>query len=303
MSVNMTTDELRSRLGRIGIWMLPPAMTGVDPMAVAGMIERAGFTSAWIGGGNTTTEDFRTLRQLLSASSRLIVATGIVNVWAWEPGALRAEAQALAADFPGRFILGLGVSHAQRVTSLGHVYERPLEKMKKFLDELDQRAEGGAGGELPPMVLAALRQKMLEVSRDRTDGAHPAFTPPEHTAFARSVLGASPLLVPELGVSLAASLVEGMAAGRAYADFYLKLPNYTSYLRPFGFTDEDLAGRGSDRLISAIIPTGASRVLDRVREHLDAGADHVVVQPINASGGLAFDQLEKLAVTLTELMK
>jgi probable F420-dependent oxidoreductase len=174
--------------------------------------------------------------------------------------------------------------------------------MNRFLDELDHPAERGTGGELPPRVLAALRQKMLEVSRDRTVGAHPAFTPAEHTTFARSVLGALPLLVPELAVSLAASPADGMSSGRAYADFYLKLPNYTGYLRQFGFTDEDLAGGESDRLISAIIPTGASRVLERVREHLDAGADHVVVQPLNASGGFAFGQLEQLAATLAELM-
>jgi probable F420-dependent oxidoreductase len=303
MSVSMTTDELRSRLGRIGIWMAAPTRVGVDPAAAAGTIERAGFTSAWIGGGNTTPEDFRVLRQLLSGSSRLIVATGIVNVWAWESGALRAEAGALAAEFPGRFILGLGVSHAPLVKSLGHVYERPLEKMKKFLDELDHPAEHGADGELPSMVLAALGPKMLELSRVRTDGAHPYFTPPDHTAFARSVLGASPLLVPELAVSLAASPAEGQAAGRAYADRYLRLPNYTGNLRRFGFTDEDLTGGGSDRLISAIIPSGAARVLERVREHLDAGADHVVVQPLEASGDFAFSQLEDLAATLAELMK
>jgi probable F420-dependent oxidoreductase len=299
----MTTDELRSRLRRIGIWMSPPAGLGVDPAEVADRVERAGFTSAWIGGGNATPEDFRVLRQLLSGSSRLIVATGIVNIWAWEPGALRAEAQALAAEFPGRFILGLGVSHAPLVTALGHTYERPLEKMEKFLDELDHPAEHGADGELPPMVLAALRQKMLEVSGVRTDGAHPYFTPPEHTAFARSVLGASPLLVPELAVSLAASPAEGQAVGRAYADRYLKLPNYTGNLRRLGFTDEDLAGGGSDRLISTIIPTGAGQVLQRVREHLDAGADHVVVQPLDASGVFASGQLEDLAATLAELMK
>jgi probable F420-dependent oxidoreductase len=299
----MTTDELRSHLGRVGIWMPPPTRIGIDPAVVAGTIEQAGFTSVWIGGGNTTREDFRVLRQLLSGSSRLIVATGIANVWAWESGVLRAESEALAAEFPGRFILGLGVSHAPLVASLGHAYERPLAKMEKFLDELEHPAEHGADGDLPPVVLAALRPKMLELSRDRTAGAHPYFTPPEHTASARSVLGPSPLLVPEQAVSLASSSAEALIEGRAYAELYLKLPNYTQNLRRFGFTDEDLADGGSDRLISAIIPSGASQALQRVRQHLEAGADHVVVQPLDASGGFAAARLDDLAATFAELMK
>jgi probable F420-dependent oxidoreductase len=301
--VSMTTDELRSRLGRIGIWMPPPTRIGMDPAAIAGAIEQAGFTSAWIGGGNATQEDFGVLRQLLSGSSRLIVATGIANVWAWESGVLRAESEVLAAEFPGRFVLGLGVSHAPLVASLGHAYERPLAKMEKFLDELEHPAEHGADGDLPPVVLAALGPKMLELSRDRTAGAHPYFTPPEHTAFARSVLGTSPLLIPEQAVSLASVSAEGLIVGRAYAERYLKLPNYTGNLRRFGFTDEDLADGGSDRLVSTIIPSGASQVLERVRQHLEAGADHVVVQPLDASGGFAAAQLEDLADTLAELMK
>jgi probable F420-dependent oxidoreductase len=295
----MTNDDVRLRLGRIGIWMPSPVRQGLDPAAIAGRIERAGFRSAWIGGGNTTPEDFQELRALLSGSSRLVVAPGIANVWAWDAGAMRARAERLAAEFPGRFLLGLGVSHAPLVTSLGHAYERPLEKMVKFLDELDHPAQHEADGELPPVVLAALGPKMLELSRDRTAGAHPYFSPPEHTAFARSVLGAAPLLVPEQAVTLAA----GAVGARAYAERYLRMPNYTRNLRRFGFSDEDLSGDGSERLISAIIPSGAAAVLNRVREHLDAGADHVVVQPLDAAGGFAVDALEDLAAALADPMK
>src|SRR6516164_9330092 len=124
MTVSMTTDELRARLGCVGIWMPPPERTGVDPAATAAAIERAGFTSAWIGGGNATPDAFARLRPLLAGSENLIVATGIANVWAWEPAQMRAAAAALAADFPGRFILGLGVSHEPAVTALGHPYQR-----------------------------------------------------------------------------------------------------------------------------------------------------------------------------------
>ena len=308
MTVSMTPDELRPRLGPLGIWMPPPAWIGADPAATAEAIERAGFTSAWIGGGNATPDALELLRPLLAATTRLVVATGIANIWAWDPARLRADAEMLAADFPGRFILGLGVSHAPLVTSLGHAYERPLRKMEKFLDELDHPAQhpapyGDAGGGMPPIVLAALGPRMLTLSAESAAGAHPYFTPPEHTAFARSVLGASPLLVPEQALSLAADTGEGLAAGRAYAERYLRMPNYTRNLERFGFGPQDLADGGSDRLISAIVPSGAVTVADRVRAHLDAGADHVVLQPLDAAGAFAVAQLDELAAVVAGLMK
>src|SRR5215475_3389799 len=216
---------------------------------------------------------------------------------------MRAEAEDLAGEFPGRFILGLGVSHAPLVASLGHSYLRPLQKMEKFLDELDHPAQHGADRQLPPIVLAALGPQMLRLSRDQTLGAHPYFTTPEHTAFARSVLGPSPLLVPEQAVSLARDTTEGLAAGRAYCQRYLRLPNYTRNLERFGYGRADFADGGSDRLISAIIPSGASAALDRVREHLDAGADHVVIQPLGADGSFAAGAVNELAAAVTELMK
>jgi len=301
MTVSMTTDELRSRLGRVGIWMPPPAWIGADPGATAVAIERAGFTSVWIGGGNATPDALELLKPLLAETSKLVVATGIVNIWAWEAGRLRSDAAALAREFPGRFVLGLGVSHAPLVTQLGHTYERPLAKMEKFLDELDHPAEHGADSELPPVVLAALGPRMLTLSAERTAGAHPYFTPPEHTAYARKVLGAAPLLIPEQAVSLATDHGEGRAAGRAYAERYLRMPNYTRNLRRFGFGADDLEGGGSDRLISAVIPSGAAAVAERVRAHVDAGADHVLVQPLEASGTFAAGQVDDLAAAMADL--
>jgi probable F420-dependent oxidoreductase len=295
----MTAAELRQRLRRVGIWMPPPERTGIDPAKTAAAIEGAGFMSVWVGGGNSVPDAFERLRPLLAGSSRLIAATGIANVWAWEPGELRAAAEALAADFPGRFILGLGVSHAPAVAALGHSYERPLRKMEKFLDELDHPASHGADRDLPPVVLAALGPKMLELSRDQALGAHPYFTPPEHTAFARSVLGTMPLLVPEQAVTLSAEAAPG---ARAYAERYLRLPNYTRNLERFGFTQDDIADGGSDRLISAIIPSGPQAAGAAIRAHLDAGADHVVIQPLDASGGFAPAALGDLASAVTGLM-
>jgi probable F420-dependent oxidoreductase len=300
MTVDMTTtDELRSKLRRIGIWMSPPSAVGLAPEAAAQAIENAGFTSVWIGGGNPAPAAFAELRGLLAGSERLIVATGIVNVWAWEPADLRAEAERLAADFPGRFILGLGVSHAPLVSRLGQTYARPLAKMEKFLDELDHPAEHGGESGLPPVVLAALGPKMLRLSA-RYAGAHPYFTPPAHTRFAREILGAAPLLVPEQAVSLDPAASAGVAT---YAARYLKLPNYTRMLRDYGFTDEDIANGGSERLISAIIPSGAAAALSRVRAHLDAGADHVVVQPLGASGAFDAGQLPALADAVAEFLE
>src|SRR5437868_5500285 len=132
--ITTTADELRQRLGRFGIFAGPPSRLGIEPAVLAARIEKAGFTSAWIGGGSPAPQALEALAAMLAATERLVVATGIANIWAWEPAALQAAAAALARRFPGRFILGLGVSHHVRVTELGHSYERPYSKMARFLD-------------------------------------------------------------------------------------------------------------------------------------------------------------------------
>ena len=302
MSVDMTTDELRTRLGRVGIWMPPPERIGVNPVATAAETERAGFTSIWVGGGNPDQAAFARLRAQLAGSQRLIVATGIASVWAWEPAELRNAAEALAADFPGRFILGLGVSHAPAVEALGHAYLRPLAKMERFLDELDHPAYHGGDRELPPVVVAALGPKMLELARDQALGSHPYFTTPEHTRFAREVLGPAPLLIPELAFTLANDPAEGAATARAYAGRYVKLPNYTRNLERFGFGSADFEGAGSDRLISQVIPNGPGPLRQRIQSHLDAGADHVVIQPLGP-GGFTPAALASVADIVADFMK
>lgn len=300
--MDMTTDELRSRLGRVGIWMPPPERIGLDPAESASAIERAGFTSVWVGGGNPDQAAFDRLRAQLAGSERLIVATGIASVWAWQPAELRSAAEALEADFPGRFILGLGVSHAPTVEALGHAYQHPLGKMEKFLDELDHPAFHGGDRQLPPVVIAALGPKMLELSRDQALGSHPYFTTPEHTSFAREELGAAPLLIPEIACTLDADPAAGAATARAYAGRYLKLPNYTRNLERFGFGAADFEGPGSDRLISQIIPNGSAALYERTKSHLDAGADHVVLQPLDA-GGFTPAALAALAGSVAEFVQ
>jgi probable F420-dependent oxidoreductase len=281
----ITTDELRRTLGPLGIWMPPPSRIGLDPESYAREIEAAGFTSVWYPGVNSPA-DLAALEPALAATQRLVLGTGIASVWTWPPAELAAAAQRLENRYPGRFVLGLGVSHAPAVEATGQAYVKPYTKMVRFLDELPA---------VPvPVLLAALGPKMLELSRDRTAGAHPYFTPPEHTAFARQALGPAPLLVPEIAVALAPG-DSGAAQARAYARMYLQLPNYTGNLRRFGYTDADIEGGGSDRLMSDVVPHGPEASLARITAHLDAGADHVVVQLLGEGGRFAAGDLKALA--------
>jgi len=273
--------------------MPPPAGTGLDPAAYAREIEAAGFTSVWFPRMNSP-EDLAAVEPALAATERLVLGTGIASVWTWTPPALAAETNRLAAAYPDRFILGLGVSHAPAVEASGQAYVKPYSKMVQFLDEL---------GEVnAPVVLAALGPKMLELSRDRAFGAHPYFTPPEHTQYSREVLGPQPLLIPELAAALDPG-EQGAAAARGYAARYLRLPNYTNNLKRFGFTDADIEGAGSDRLMSSVVPNGPLALTARLREHLAAGADHVLVQLVTEGG--AFDagglpELTELVADITE---
>jgi probable F420-dependent oxidoreductase len=287
-----TATGLRHELGKIGIWMPPMSALGLEPGPYGREIEAAGFRSVWFPGVN----DPASLDQVeatLAGTTDLYVGTGIASVWHWDPADLAARADHLSASYGDRFILGLGNSHAPVVKALGQAYEKPYSKTVEFLDALpDSRA---------PLVLAALGPKMLELARDRTLGAHPYFTPPEHTAFARQSLGPQSLLIPELAVCLTPG-AEGADSARAYAKFYLQLPNYTGNLRRFGFTDEDIADGGSDRLIGTITPNGPAESLARIRQHLDAGADHVVVQLLGPAGKFAPGSLAELAELTADLL-
>ena len=271
-------------LGPLGIWMPPPARIGIDPESYAREIEAAGFTSVWYPGMNSP-DDLASVEPALAATKRLVLGTGIASVWTWPPAELAAAARRLENLYPGRFILGLGVSHAPAVEATGQAYVKPYTKMVQFLDELPATDA--------PAVLAALGPKMLELSRERTAGAHPYFSPPAHTAFAREVLGAGPLLIPEIAVALAPGDA-GTAHARDYAKFYLRLPNYTGNLRRLGYTDADLADGGSERLLSDVVPSGPGAAHARIAEHLQAGADHVLVQLIGADGRFAAGDLTAL---------
>ena len=296
--------ELRQSLGRTGIWAPPPERFGVTGGDLAAAVEKLGFGSLWIGGSHMAPDAFTHLVELLDASTRLTIGTGIASIWGREPSDMRQGADTLAKAFPGRFILGLGVSHAPAVEKLGRSYERPYSAMEHYLAEMDHPAGHAAeprAGDRAPRILAALGPRMLELSRDEADGAHPYFVPVEHTSFARQVLGPAPLLIPEMAVVLNEDRPAALAAARAYVARYLQLPNYVSNLRRFGYGTADTDGSGSERLIDALIPHGPSNIAERTRQHLQAGADHVLLQPLGADGGFAFADLAPLAEALTGL--
>ncbi|GAB2930107.1 LLM class F420-dependent oxidoreductase [Streptomyces heilongjiangensis] len=259
--------------GRYGIWSAglrseDPARRG-ELVEAAAELEELGFDTVWLGGSTTV----RHAVPLIEATSRLTVATGIQSIWRYEAADTAAEYAALEAAHPGRFLLGLGVSHAQ----LTDRYRRPYAAMVAYLDALD-----AAGVPAERRVLAALGPRMLRLSRDRAAGAHPYLVTPEHTAEARETLGAGPLLAPELKVVLEADPTRARATARAHLSFYLDLPNYTNTFLRLGFTDSDLSDGGSDRLIDAVYAWGdEDRVRARVDEFHAAGADQVALQVLD----------------------
>jgi len=185
-----------------------------------------------------------------------------------------------AEAFPNRFLLGIGVSHAGLVSRRGHDYGRPLETMQAYLDAMDAAPFQAAPPlEQPPRVLAALGPRMLELARERSWGAHPYFVPVEHTRRAREILGKDRLLAPEQAVALETDPGEARRTARLHTSSYLKLPNYVNNLRRLGYTEEDVAEGGSDRLVDAVVAWGdTDAIAARVDEHLAAGADHVCIQ-------------------------
>ncbi|GAA2909814.1 LLM class F420-dependent oxidoreductase [Actinoplanes cyaneus] len=246
-------------------------------------LEKLGYSRLWFSAGFGENIPSR-FRELLDGTERIGIAPGIVSIWHSSPAEVAAFAREAERDHPGRFLLGLGASHAVLVENDGTDYRRPYSKMVSYLDGLD-----AAGLDAGQRILAALGPRMLELSRDRSAGAHPYFVPAEHTAEARVALGPDRLLAPEVAVVLEADATAARAVARQYTAGYLTLPNYTNNLRRFGWTDEDFAGGGSDRLVDAIIPWGtAEQVAAGLEKHFQAGADEVAVQVLNGGDASSF---------------
>lgn len=268
------TDVAGRDLGRFGVWWSGSWHDADDrELNVAAELESLGYGTLWSSGGFEPGLAPR-FGELLAATDRAVVASGIASIWTTMPADLGPAVADLEERFDDRFLLGIGASHSMIVPD----YARPYSRMVEYLDELD-----ASDSPVPRerRVLAALGPRMLELAKTRAAGAHPYFVPVEHTAYAREVLGPGPLLATEVAVVLESDRAAALQRAREYASIYLPLPNYTNNLRRFGFTDDDIEGGGSDRLIEAVIPWGdAATVAERLRAHLDAGADHVCVQVV-----------------------
>jgi probable F420-dependent oxidoreductase len=292
-------------LGRVGIWT---GTFDAVPSAVArehaAEVESLGYRTLWIP--ETIGRDpFVTATQLLSSTSTLRIATGIANIYARDAVTMANTQRSLEEAHPGRFLLGLGVSHHHLVDRVRkHDYSKPYSFMVQYLADMDAArflAVGPNG--LPPRVLAALGPRMLALSASAAAGAHPYFVPVEHTATARSVLGPDALLLPEQMVVLDTDPSTARATARGGMAVYLRAPNYVNNLKRLGFTDDDVADGGSDRLVDAIVAWGdEDAIVRRVRDHLDAGADHVAVQVLQPDLTAVPDQAWRtLAPALTSI--
>jgi probable F420-dependent oxidoreductase len=270
-----------SAIGAIGIW------TGhLDARAAARAqgavrdLESLGYGAVWFP-ESLGREALTNAGLLLAGSARIVVATGIANLYARDAMAMANAQKTLCEAYPDRFLLGIGVSHAPAVEQIrGHRYGPPVEVMRAYLDAMDNAPFRSVAPASPPeRVLAALGPRMLALAAARSAGAHTYFVPPEHTARARTILGARRLLAVEQAVVLERQADAARAVSRSHTAAYLKLANYVRNLRRLGFGERDLSGDGSDRLVDAIVAWGTvDAIADRVRAHRAAGADHVCIQ-------------------------
>ena len=297
MTRSEVVDRMRERLGPVGVWLGVFATAPIDEeRQAASRIEELGYGSIWCGERIGGKEAFAHQSLLLAATEQIVTGTGIANVWARHPATMQGGSATVGAAYPGRFVLGVGISHAPSVERSGQTYEKPVAHMAQYLDGMDAAAGDAPATDVPvPRVLAALRPRMLALARDRADGAHPYFVPPSHTPIARDALGRDKLLIPEQAVVLNTDPDEARRTARDHMRPYLQLPNYVNNLKDLGYTDADLTAGGSDRLVDAVVAWGdEASIAKRVREHLDGGADTVLLQPLGDLGE-ALRQLERLA--------
>jgi probable F420-dependent oxidoreductase len=270
--------SLKPDLGRFGVWIF-----GAPTPEQAAEIEKLGYGAIWIGG--SPAGDLNYVEPLLEATDTLQVATGIVNVWTADAGEVAEAYHRVEKAHPGRFLLGIGIGHPEHTEE----YRKPYDVLVEYLDALD-----AAKVPTSRRVVAALGPKVLKLSAKRSAGAHPYLTTPEHTGQARNLVGNTVYIAPEHKVVLSTNVAEAREIGRGAVDFYLSLSNYLNNWKRLGFTDDDIAKPGSDKLIDAVVAHGtAEAIAARLNEHLQSGADHVSIQVLGGP--------EKLIPTLTEL--
>lgn len=290
------------QLGRLGVW------TWLDGMSAGAASEFCGRLEAWGYGTLWTPEavgrdPFALIGFLAARTAKLCFATGIANIYARDPMSMRAIRETLGEASGGRFVMGLGVSHAHLVHGVrGHDYQKPVTTMRGYLEAMEGALYMGAKpAQQAPLVIAALRKNMLKLASEKADGAHPYFVTPEHTARARKILGEAAILAPEQKVLLEPDASKARATARAAMKIYMGLPNYQNNLRWLGFDEADWEGDGSDRLVDAIVAWGDEKAIaGRIQEHYDAGADHVCIQPLHPEGLALPDErvLEAMAPAL-----
>ncbi len=267
------SNAVKDAVGRYGIWWgglraKEPALRG-EAAEAAAELEQLGYGAIWLG-GNTSAAD---AAPLIAGTSRIVVGTSIQSIWEHEPADTATAFADLEATHPGRFLLGLGVSHAKSADQ----YRRPYSALVAYLDGLD-----AAGLPADRRLLAALGPKSVELARDRAAGSIPYLVTPDHTAYSREILGSAPLLAPELMVVLETDPARARSLARGALAIYLALPNYTNNFLRHGFTEDDLTNGGSDRLIDAVFAWGdESAIRARIDAFREAGADHVALQVVD----------------------
>jgi probable F420-dependent oxidoreductase len=281
-------DEARKwakRLGRVGAWTFDiERLSAVAARDYVRELEGLGIGVLWIPESLGSKEIFAHAGLLLASTDRLIIASGIANMWARDATAMANGQRALSEAYPGRFLLGIGVSHAPVVKMRGASYDRPVESMERYLEAMDKAPfTGTAPSEPPGRILAALGPRMLRLAGERSLGAHPYFVPVTHTTIARKELGRGPLLAVEQAVVLSKDPAVARATARKHMKRYLALDNYANNLKRLGWSESDLANDGSDSLVDAIVAWGdAATIQVRVETHLANGADHVCIQALRS---------------------
>jgi probable F420-dependent oxidoreductase len=274
-------------IGKLGLWFFLDTLPASDAAAFVQRIEKLGYPALWLPEA-VGREPFAHIGFLLARSERITLATGIANVWARDAMTMAAAQKTLAEASGGRFLLGIGVSHAPLVEAVrGHAYRKPVSYMRQYLDAMERAPFLAVPpAEAPPTVIAAIRPKMLELAGQRTQGSHTYFVPPAHTARARKILGPDRWLCVAQAVVLETDAQRARAAARQYMQTYVPaLPNYTNNLRDLGYGDEDFANGCSDRLVDDIVAWGdEERIAARFRAQLDAGASHVCFLPLRPDG-------------------
>jgi probable F420-dependent oxidoreductase len=285
--------------GRLGVWTWLDGLPAGEAVELTAKLAAWGYRTLWIPEA-VGRDPFTLIAWLAARTEGIGFCTGIANIYARDAMTMRAIQQTLGELAPGRIALGLGVSHAPMVSGLrGHAYGKPVATMAAYLDAMEKAVFlGPKPPEEVPIVIAALRPRMLELAASRTRGAHPYLVPPEHTARAREILGKRVLLLPEQKVLLETDAGRARRTAREALKVYLALPNYQNNLKWLGYDDADFADGGSDRLVDALVVWGDDRTIAaRVKAHHDAGADHVCIQPLRPDGGRGPDEviLEALA--------